>query len=252
MLKENKIYRGDCLKLIKKIDDNSIDLIIADPPYGVGKDFGNNGDWGFHEHPEWFVWMKEWLTEAKRILKKDGSIFVYGIHHNIGYVQTFLYELQLFYGRQFIWHYENSWSKYRRSPAAQYEPLLWFYKGKNYTYKEIREPYKSVDRLKYKITKNGKSWSPNPNGKIGGDVWKIPVLAGKRFENERVNHPTQKPLVLCDKIINHFSNENDLVFIPFVGSGSEVVSAKKLKRRFIGFELNPEYIEIAKKRLSET
>ena len=155
------------------------------------------------------------------------------------------------YGRQFIWTYENSWSRYSRSPASHYEPLLWFTKTKNYTYIQIREPYKSEERLKHKIIKNGKVWTPNPEGRHGGDIWKFPVLAGKRFENERVNHPTQKPLSITNRIITHFSNSGDTILIPFCGSGSECVSAKMNGREFIAFEINQDYIEIAKKRLEE-
>ncbi|MCX6751080.1 MAG: site-specific DNA-methyltransferase, partial [Candidatus Pacearchaeota archaeon] len=118
-----------------------------------------------------------------------------------------------------------------------------------YTYHLIREPYESKERLKYKIIKNGKEWRPNPNGKLAGDVWYIPVLAGRRFKSERVAHPTQKPLAICDRIIKHFSNKGDLVLIPFAGSGSECVSAKNNHRNFIGFELNPIYISLANKRL---
>ena len=251
MLGLNKIYTGDCLKLFKKVDDNSIDLIIADPPYGIDKDFGNGETWKLDKHKEWFNWMKLWLNETKRVLKPNGSLFVYGIHHNIGYVQAYLYKVGLHYGRLFIWHYENNFSTYRRAPAARYEPLLWFYKGKNYTYHTIREPYKSLERLKNKITKNGKVWTPNPDGKHGGDVWNIPTLAGKRFEKEKVSHPTQKPLAICDKIINHFSNLGDTVLVPFVGSGSECVSAKLNERNYLGFELNPKFVKIAEKRLQE-
>ena len=251
MLAMNKIYHGDCLVLLKEIESNSVDLILADPPYGIKKDFGNGDGWSLTKHHEWFDWMKKWLTESKRVLKPNGSLFVYGIHHNIGYIQTYLYDIGLHYGRLFIWHYENNFSTYKRAPAAKYEPLLWFYKGKNYTYHTIREPYKSTERLKNKIIKNGKVWTPNPLGKHGGDVWKIPTLAGKRFEKEKVEHPTQKPLAICDRIINHFSNIGDTVLVPFAGSGSECVSAIKNKRKFIGFELNQKYIKIANQRLEE-
>lgn len=248
-MQRNKIHKGDTLKLIKKLEDNSIDLIIADPPYGIEMNFGGKESWGLNKHEKWLSWMKEWLKESERVLKPGGSIFVYGIHHNIGYVQCYLYDLGLTYGRQLIWHYKNNWSGYTKFPAGHYEPLLWFYKGKSFVYHPIREPYESVDRLKYKITKNGKSWDPHPDGKLAGDVWYIPVLAGKRFENERVEHPTQKPLAICDRIVNHFSNPGDLILVPFAGSGSECVSAKNNKRDFIGFELNPEYIKVAQKRL---
>lgn len=248
MLQINTIYHGDCLELIKKVDNGSIDLIIADPPYNLGKDFGNDIIWNDVER--WLDWCKQWLNECKRVLKETGSLFVYGIHKYICYIQCYLYELEMQYGRLFIWHYENSFSTYKNAPAALYEPILWFRKSEKHTYHTIREPYKSKERLKHKITKNGKVWRPNPEGKHGGDVWKIPTLAGRRFRDEKVDHPTQKPLALCDKIIKHFSNEDDMVLIPFAGVGSECLSAIKNKRNFIGFEINKEYIDIAEHRIS--
>ncbi len=251
MLNINRIYQGDCLSLFKKIEDNSVDMVLADPPYGIKKDFGNGDNWSLDKNDEWFRWMKLWLNESKRVLKPNGSLFVYGIHHNIGFIQTYLYKIGLIYGRLFIWHYENNFSTYKRSPAAKYEPLFLFVKGKDYTYHTIREPYKSIERLKNKITKNGKIWTPNPNGRHGGDVWNIPTLAGKRFEKEKVEHPTQKPLAICDRIVNHFSNKGDLILVPFAGSGSECISAKMNRRNYIGFELNQKYIDIAEGRLSK-
>ncbi len=248
MLKKNKIYSDDCLKLFKQLENESVDLIIADPPYNLGKDFGNKSD-KWEKVEDWFGWCKQWLHESERVLSKQGSIFVYGIHKYICYIQCHLYEIGLIYGRQFIWHYENGWSMYTKAPSATYEPILWFTKTKNYTYHEIREPYKSQERLKYKVTKNGKVWQPNPLGKRSGDIWKIPTLAGRRFSNEKVKHPTQKPLALCDRIIKQFSNEKDLILVPFAGSGSECVSALNNKRDFIGFEINQKYIEIANHRL---
>ncbi|MCB9800473.1 MAG: site-specific DNA-methyltransferase [Candidatus Omnitrophica bacterium] len=248
MLKKNKIYIGDCLELFPQIPDGSVDLVVIDPPYNLGKDFGNESDvWG--DVQSWLDWSKKWLNESERVLKDSGSIFVYGIHHYICYIQCYLYETGMHYGRQFIWHYENGWSKYTRSPAATYEPILWFYKTKKYYYKEMREPYKSKERLKYKITKNGKTWQPNPNGKISGDVWKVPTLAGRRFADEKVAHPTQKPLQLCEKITKYFCPENGLILVPFAGSGSECVSAALNGRSYIGFELNKKYVSIAEERL---
>lgn len=251
MNEKNEIMEGDCLEQIKQLPSESVDLIIADPPYNLGKDFGNGSD-KWDDVQKWVDWSKKWILECKRVLKPTGSFFIYGIHKYICYLQVYLYEIGMVYGRQFIWTYENGWSRYSKSPASHYEPLLWFTKSNKYTYHPIREPYKSEERLKHKITKNGKVWTPNPEGKHGGDVWKFPVLAGKRFEKERVNHPTQKPLSISNRIITHFSNEGDLVLVPFVGSGSECVSAKKNKRNFIGFEINKDYIAIAKKRLKDT
>lgn len=251
MLKNNEVYQGDVLKLFKKIDDSSIDLIIADPPYGMAKDkeFEVGINWTHKDRTKWLAWSEKWLRESNRVLKDGGSIFVYGIHDNIGYIQKMLYDMEFEYGRMFIWHYKNGFSQYKNRPAATYEPLLWFYKKGNYTYHQIREPYLSTERLKNKIIKNGKVWTPNPLGKHGGDIWDIPTLAGKRFADEKQPHPTQKPLTICDKIINHFSNEGDVVLVPFAGSGSECVSALRNKRDYIGFELNPGYVEMAKNRI---
>ena len=134
---------------------------------------------------------------------------------------------------------------------ATYEPLLWFSKSNNYIYHDIREPYKSQERLKHKIIKNGKVWQPNPDGRMVGDIWDFPTLAGRRFKDEKVNHPTQKPLSISRRIIKYFSNENDLVVIPFAGSGSECVAAVLENRNYLGFELNSEYISIANGRIDQ-
>jgi DNA modification methylase len=250
MIADGTIYQGDALEFLRPLPDESTELIIADPPYSLNKDreFGN-GAW-FETRGQWLAWCKLWLAESKRVLKPTGNIFVYAIHHNACCLQVHMYELGLEYRRQIIWNYENGWSKYRRSPACHYEPLLWFAKSQESTFHVIREPYKSTERLKHTITKNGKVWTPHPDGKQGGDVWRYPTLAGRRFAEERTEHPTQKPLPLSRRIVEHFSNPGDLVLVPFVGSGSECVAAAETGRRFMGAEINLSYLEIAKARLA--
>jgi site-specific DNA-methyltransferase (adenine-specific) len=244
----NRIIIGDCIEEMSKLPDESVDLIIADPPYNLNKNFGVKSK-VWNDVDQWVDWSKQWINVAVKKLKPTGSIFIYGIHNYICYIQVHLYDLGLKYRRQIIWHYENSFSGYTKMPSAQYEPLLWFSKSDDFTYHMIREPYKSTERLKNKITKNGKSWLPNPDGKHGGDVWNFPVLAGKRFEKERVDHPTQKPLSISTRIVNHFSNENDIILIPFAGSGSECVACKMNNRNFIGIDINDIYLPIIEKRL---
>jgi site-specific DNA-methyltransferase (adenine-specific) len=185
-------------------------------------------------------------------LKPGGSIFVYGIHHHLCWLQCYMYEIGLSYRRQIVWFYENGFAGYsKQTLAAHYEPILWFSKGKDYTYHPIREPYKSTERLKYKIKKNGKTWQPNVEGRLAGDVWRFPTRAGRRFRDEKVDHPTQKPLSISRRIVRHFSNEGDLVIVPFAGSGSECLAALMEDRNYLGFELNEVYIRIAKKRISD-
>jgi len=249
MQKTNLIYNSDCIEGMKSIDSDSIDLIIADPPYNLDKNFGA---WNEKKNKNiWLPWSKEWLDQCNRVLKNGGNIFVYGIHHHLCWLQCYMYEIGLSYRRQIIWHYENGFSGYKNTLAAHYEPLLWFSKGDEYTYNEIREPYKSTERLKHKIIKNGKVWTPHPEGRMAGDIWSFPTLAGRRFRDEKVNHPTQKPLSISERIVRHFSNEEEIVLVPFSGSGSECVAAKTLGRKYIGFELNQDYIDISNKRLEE-
>tara|TARA_B100000035_G_scaffold59246_1_gene47551 strand:- start:3545 stop:4300 length:756 start_codon:yes stop_codon:yes gene_type:complete len=245
--KINKIFKQDCILGMKSIPDEACDLIIADPPYNLDKDFGEYKE---SENKEiWLEWSKTWINECKRVLSPKGSIFIYGIHHHLCWLQCHMIDIGLAYRRQIIWHYENGFSGYKNTLQAHYEPLLWFSKTNDYFYKIIREPYKSKERLKNKIYKNGKEWTPHPDGRMAGDVWKFPTLAGRRFKEEKVNHPTQKPLSISDRIVCHFSEEGDLILVPFAGSGTECLSALNNKRNFIGFELNQEYIDIANKRL---
>lgn len=246
--KWNHIVLGDCIEGMRQLPDGSVNLIIADPPYNLSKDFGQ---WKEKQQKDkWLPWSKEWLTEANRVLAPGGSIFVYGIHHHLCWIQCFMFDLGLSYRRQIIWYYENGFAGYnQRSLAAHYEPLLWFSKGDNYVYHPIREPYKSTERLKHKITKNGKVWQPNPEGRLAGDVWAFPTLAGRRFEHEKVDHPTQKPLSISERIVKHFSNKHDLVLVPFAGSGTECLAAAMHERQYMGFELNPEYVKIAEDRI---
>jgi site-specific DNA-methyltransferase (adenine-specific) len=105
-----------------------------------------------------------------------------------------------------------------------------------------------------RLSRNGKEtvYIAHPKGALPRDVIKIPTLAGGAGINERVDHPTQKPIALCDRLIISAKQKEGIVLVPFAGSGSECVSAKKNDLDFIGFEINPDYIEIANKRLKET
>jgi DNA modification methylase len=243
----NEIRGQDVLEFLRSLDSGSVDLIIADPPYGIDKNFDVAESWANIE--EWAIWCEDWLVESRRVLKNSGAILLYGIHNFLCYNQVSLYKIGMKYRRQFIWHYENGFCGNIRFPRATYEPLLWFSKSDVFFFEEIREPYKSEDRLKYKITKNGKIWQPNPNGRIAGDVWSIPTLAGRRFQKEKVDHPTQKPLFLSERLVRHFSPPHGVIAIPFAGSGSECVAAFRNQRFFIATEINSYFRTLAETRL---
>lgn len=244
---KNRIDKKDVLDFLRGMESGSADLIIADPPYGIKKDFGRKDSWTDVE--DWALWCEKWLAECARILNDTGNILVYGIHHYLCYNHISLYKLNMKYRRQFIWHYENGFCGNSKLPRATYEPLLWFSKGEEFYFREMREPYKSSERLQYKIKKRGKVWQPNPDGRMVGDVWAIPTLAGRSFQHEKVAHPTQKPLTISERLVVHFSPAQGTVVIPFSGSGSECVAAYRNGRSFMATEINPEYRAIAEKRL---
>ena len=241
------VAQSDILDYLRTIPDNSVQLIIADPPYNLGPKFGNAKEW--LNDNEWLPWCAEWLKECKRVLSHDGNIFVYGIHHYLCFIQVELYKLDMHYRRQIIWNYENGFSYYKKSLATHYEPLIWFSKSADYYFEEIREPYKSQERLRNRIIKNGKEWIPNPNGRIAGDVWQFPTLAGRRFAEEKVDHPTQKPLSISQRSVKHFSAPGATVLVPFAGSGSECVAAIMNGRHFLASEINPKYVTISNERV---
>ena len=249
MIATNTIYAGDAIEMLQSLPDQCAGLVVADPPYSIRKDFGPATV--KRNLSQWVEWSKLWLTEAARILAPNGNIMVYSLHSSAAYLHVELAELGLVYRRQIIWHYENGFNTFRKAPPSEYEVILWFGQSANSTFHPLRKPYKSQDRIRHKITKNGKLWQPHPEGRLEGDVWYIPTLAGRRFANEKLPHPTQKPLELAARIVAHFSNPEDLVVVPFVGSGTECVAASALARPFIGAEINPEYVELARSRVEE-
>jgi site-specific DNA-methyltransferase (adenine-specific) len=172
----NEVVLQDCIEGMRAMPSNSVDLVVADPPYNLNKDFG---PWKERERrAEWLPWTKTWLGECERVLKPGGSIFVYGIHHHICWVQCHMHDLGLTYRRQIIWHYENGFAGYTKSLAANYEPLLWFSKGDSYTYHVIREPYKSTERLKHRITKKRQRMETPPRGQDGRRCLELPNASG--------------------------------------------------------------------------
>ncbi|MGA8708007.1 MAG: site-specific DNA-methyltransferase [Steroidobacteraceae bacterium] len=251
-LLENTVHHLDALELLQALPEASAGLIIADPPYSLRKDREFGPGAFFDNLADWLAWCHRWIAQCQRVLSPHGNLFVYAIHHHACFLQSHMHEIGLQYRRQIIWTYENGWSKYRNGPACHYEPILWFARRRDSTFHVIREPYKSEARLRHAIIKNGKVWSPHPDGRQAGDVWRFPTLAGRRFAAERTAHPTQKPLALSRRLVEHFSNPGDLVVVPFAGSGSECVAAMASARRFMGSEINAEYVGIARERLARS
>lgn len=259
---------GDSDVLLDKLIEEGYqyDLILTDPPYNLKKDFGNNSDnLALNDFVEV---TNERIFKLKKLLKKEGSIIWFGIHDYICYAQIAMIKSGLHYRRMNIWHYENGFSRSKKEPATQYEPFLWFSNdAKKWTYNvdEVRIPYKSTERLKNSIkykTSNGeeKIWKPNVNGAMRGDIWEFPTLAGKCFEKERTDHPTQKPESLITEILKAFCPMNKGIYSgtvldPFHGSGTLGVCCEKMNRNghnitWTGIELEKKWCDVAKLRIA--
>ena len=255
----NRIYLLDVLNGLKKLESNSAQIIIADPPYNIGKDFGNNKD--NLDFEQYIRWCDNWIEECVRILKPNGTMFIYGFSEILAYIFTRVPA----HKRWLVWHYTNKNMPTNKFWQRSHESIICCWKEKPvFNLDDVREPYTngflngSAGRIRPgtigRLSKNGKEtiYSAHPKGALPRDVIKIPALAGGAGINERVNHPTQKPIELCDKLILSARQKEGFVLVPFAGSGSECVSAKKLGLDFIGFEINPEYIKTAEERLYET
>ena len=262
----NKIYLGDNIDHLRKMvkDKITFNLILTDPPYNIGKSFGNNTD--NMEIVEFLDCMDERLNLMSKLLTNNGSIIWFCIHRFAGDIQL-LMRKYFQQRRMMIWYYENGMSRQTKEPVTEYEPFWWFSKTDKFIYNldDVRVPYKT-DRVKnpiYKIDSHGdkRAWNPHPKGRKRGDVWCCPTLAGKIFEDERTGHPTQKPMRLWTELIRAFCPKDmngkyeGRILDPNMGCGTTAACCEKMNRvenhkiRWSGSELQQEWIDVAYTRI---
>lgn len=258
----SEIVCDDLLNVLPNLGDETAQIVIADPPYNIGKDFGNKSD----KQPmdEYLTWCDKWIEGCLRVLRSDGTMFIYGFSENLALI---LSRIPLDINRRWVvWHYTNKTTPSLNFWQRSHESILVLWKkDKVFHRDEVREAYtdgfvngsagKERKATKGRFSKGDKTttYTAHPSGALPRDVIKIPALAGGAGKNERVDHPTQKPLALCERLIKSCkqSSENGYVFVPFAGSGSECVAAKKLNLPYKGVEINQEYCELINKRLDE-
>lgn len=238
---------GDSLQILKKIRDNSINLIFADPPYNIGKDFGNNIDKWDNIH-EYIEWCKEWIDECFRILKDDGTMYFMTATQYMPYLDIYVSERYNVLAR-IIWAYDSSGVQSKKIYGSLYEPILMVNKSsKNkyiFNYEDILVEAKTGAKRKL-IDYRKTPPQPYNTKKVPGNVWDFSRVRYKMEEYE--NHPTQKPEELLKRIILASSNVGDIVLDPFSGSFSTCGTAVKLDRKCIGIDLNEEYFKIGIRR----
>ena len=248
---DGALFTGDSIEWMKTINDESIDMVFADPPYNIKK-----ADWDdFGSQERYIEWSMRWIEQASRILKPTGSLYVCGFseiladlkHPSMRYFSSC---------RWLVWFYRNK-ANLGKDWGRSHESILHLRKKDfgHINYDDVRIPY-GKHTLKYpdhpqadssQYGRKGSHWTPNPLGAKPKDVVEIPTTCNGM--NEKTPHPTQKPEELLRKLILASSSEGDLVLDPFSGSGTTAVVASQLHRQWLGCDENPEYNQWATQRL---
>lgn len=246
---------GDAATWLASLASASVDLVFADPPYNVKK-----AEWDTFESQQAYVeWSLQWISEAARILKPTGTLYICGYSEILADLK--LPASRFFKGcRWLVWHYKNK-ANLGSDWGRSHESILHFRKSHDFTMNvdDVRIPYgkhttKYPEHPQAETSQYGRSgshkdklWQPHPRGAKPRDVIEVPVLSNGM--SERTLHPTQKPEELLRKMILASSNPGDLVIDPFLGSGTTVVVAEQLGRRWMGCDISPEYCGWAVQRL---
>jgi site-specific DNA-methyltransferase (adenine-specific) len=254
------LHNIDCLELMKTMEDNSVDLVILDPPYNV-----NAADWD--KIPNYLPWMQEVLDQSFRVIKPSGSLYLWGMSKNNDFLRMKLYiddnHLDYAFKNWIVWvHDVKIHKKLEDKYLTKHEDLL-FYAGKGNTFNQVRDLPPDFQLKMHKgrydenffiereklppsqqaIFKNGlqlgspaKSWWKGPANQSASK--KIKKFAGYKSE------------WVCDRIVEVSSNPGDLILVPFAGTGTECLSANRLGRRYIGMEIDKERFDLAKERIA--
>jgi DNA modification methylase len=245
------LINGNAFELLKQIKENSVDLIICDAPYGV-----TNNEWDKIKNIQ--EYNLELIKEFSRILKNGGTAYIFGKHDCIDFID---YRPYLKLNTRIIWFQPSRLAQGRKTYTNNYDVICYFSKGnaKTFNLDDIRIPQlvdkehqKRVERVPSVKLGNYKKTKYNEKGKNPGDVWidiKQLTYKSKELVSKDYLNTIQKPQLLIERLVKASSNEGDLVLDPFMGTGTTAVVCKKLNRNFIGFEINPNLIEITQKRL---
>jgi putative DNA (cytosine-5-)-methyltransferase len=245
----NKIIHGDALQALNEcIEDNSVDLIFADPPYNIGKDFAGCKDkWESDE--AYLEWCYKWLDLCIQKLKPSGAFYVMTSTQFMPYFDIYLRK-KLDILSRLVWYYDSSGVQAKLYFGSLYEPILFCVKDrKHYTFNAddiLIEAKTGAKRGLIDYRKNPPQ--PYKSTKVPGNVWEFPRVRYRMEEYE--NHPTQKPIALLERIIKASSNEGDKVLDPFSGTFTTAYVAQSLQRKSIGIELQEEYVKIGLRRLN--
>jgi site-specific DNA-methyltransferase (adenine-specific) len=267
------ILLGDCLQELKRIKPGTVDLIYLDPPFFTQRKHSlktrdNSKQYSFSDKwddvAQYSGFIRERLVECHRILKKTGSVFFHCDRAAVHYLRI---ELDRVFGSEnfrseIIWFYRR-WANSKKGLLNSHQTIYFYSKSAAFKFNHVYEAYSpttNIDQIfqkrirdkhgktRYKQGQNGQAeLIESKKGVPLSDVWEIPYLNPKA--NERVGYPTQKPILLLDRVIELVTNKGDLVVDPFCGSGTTLVSAKLLERKYIGIDVSSDAVSLAQSRL---
>ncbi len=242
----DQVFNQDALDGMKILPDESIDLIVADPPYNLGKDYGNDSD--KQESEAFLRWTAEWLNLAISKLKSNGSLYIFTTWRYSPEIFVFLKSKMLMLN-EIIWDRKvPSMGGSTRRYSSVHDTIGFFAKSKDHYFDldSIRIPYdEETKKARSRSIFVGKKWLEvgyNPK-----DLWSVSRL--HRIHAEREDHPTQKPLEIVERMVRASCPENGVVLDPFAGTGTTAVACLLNNRRYITYELNTEYYELVLNRI---
>lgn len=240
----NYIHLGECPAYMKSLPDACVDLIITDPPFNIGKKYDSYAD--NLKFEEYLSWCRQWLDECVRILKPNGSLYLFNYPENNAYLKVYL-DKKMRFRRWLTWHYHTNTGHSKKNFTRTQHSILFYTKGDEYVFnkEDVAQPYKNpADKRIQKLISQGK------NGTGPYDVFIFNIV--KNVSKEKTEHIAQLPLSLVEIFVKASSNPNQLVFDPFMGSGTTAVAAKKNGRNYLGCEISKKYYGIIQSRLRET
>lgn len=251
----NQVYCEDVLTFLEKLEPESIDLAIIDPPYNL-----NQGEWDSFETVEAFrSFTRAYLEKVIPALKKTGSLYIFNTAFNAAFILQELCSRGMCYKNWITWYKKDGFSACRTRYCSNQETILFFTRQeKGYTFHcdDVRTPYLSEERIRAAqtrgILKNGKRWYPNPNGRLCTDVWEFPSVRltnKQRGKTMKQKHPTPKPEGMIERMLLASSSPGDLVLDLFSGTGTTAYCAKKLGRNFIACDCDETYCAMIEERI---
>jgi site-specific DNA-methyltransferase (adenine-specific) len=239
------VTAGDCIELLKRLPDDSVDMTFADPPFNLRKKYGRYND--HLKNREYLNWCKMWILELVRVTKSTGSIFLHNIPKWLIKYSYFLDDVADF-KHWIAWDAQTAPMGKMLQPS-HYGILFYAKDAEKLVFNELRYPHKRSRQTNMLVKDyDGKKHLLHPYGPLVSDVWTD--IHRVKHNKYRDIHPCQLPVHLLERLILMATDENNIVLDPFIGTGTAAVAAKKLGRRYIGFDIDDNYVDMAKNKLN--